>query len=171
MILIRVNLVEQMPFDLRSHLNSHSDCDSIFAIKFDVVDVQIRIRCIVMEMTMAEIEWRLIYRTWTCKDRKVFIKKSWTVYPKSWTQIIYGFWTMTQIILRYAVDGTQIQFRIMIEDHAFNDGGLRRKFKDAGFIAWVIKGFNCRQFFLSEVALMTSWLVIVPMFWKEASSK
>ena len=64
MIVIRVNLVDQSSFDLRSPLNGCRDYEIIISRKFNVVDTQNRIRCIVMEATVTEIKWRLNSRIW-----------------------------------------------------------------------------------------------------------
>ena len=61
---------------------------------------------------------------------------------------------MARIILRSAVDGTQIQFGMIIEDHAINDDSFRSYFQDASFINFSIKRFN-----------------FVWITWKEASLK
>ena len=55
MIVIRVNLADQRPFDLRSPLNGCRDCEVVFTIKFDVAGTQSGIRSAVVDMNVAKI--------------------------------------------------------------------------------------------------------------------
>ena len=57
-----MNLLDQRPFDLRYPLNGHRDCEIVFSRKFDVVDAQSGIKCVAMDMTVAEIKCRLSSR-------------------------------------------------------------------------------------------------------------
>ena len=57
--MIRANLADQRPFDLRSLFNGCRYCEIVLARKFDVVDAQNRTMCVVIEMAMVEIKWRL----------------------------------------------------------------------------------------------------------------
>ena len=74
MIVIRVNLVLKRPFDLKSPLNGCMRCEIVFVIKCYVIDVQSRLMCVVIETIVAEIKWRLSYRTWRQDARKSLTK-------------------------------------------------------------------------------------------------
>ena len=63
MIVIRVNFAGQRTFDLRSPLNGYRDFEIVFARKFDVIDMKIRLMFVAMEMIVVEIKWRLSSRT------------------------------------------------------------------------------------------------------------
>lgn len=70
------------------------------------------------------------------KLENFLIKKFWVVYPIVQTQVVRRIWKMTRIILRSVVDRTQIQFGMIFEDHAINDGGFRSYFQDRSFISF-----------------------------------
>ena len=55
-IVARVKLTDQRLFDLRSPLNVCRHCEIILARKFNVVDAQSLISCVVMETTMDQIK-------------------------------------------------------------------------------------------------------------------
>ena len=107
-IVIRVNLADQRPFDLRSPINVCRECGIVFARKFNVVYVHGRIRCVVKEEIVTKIKWRLRCWNWRREARIFFIKKYWIVWLIVWTLIICGFWIMTPIVLRSNVHRNQI---------------------------------------------------------------
>ena len=56
MIVVCFNLTDQRSFHLMSTLNGCRGCEIVLARKFDVIDVQSRIRCVVMELIVVEIK-------------------------------------------------------------------------------------------------------------------